>query len=153
MQNIKKYTIKSPPPFSISAHTHTPWLLFVLIPIDLIRHHHHPEQKYCSHNFKRKRSLPRLADTVRLQPGQCSFALTRAGADQVAVAADTLLRTVEQNRRLDQTGEPQHEQDEGAQHHDPRQEQALRNQDDHGEEEDEGKGRDGNLVGEYPIRN
>lgn len=123
----------------------------VLVPVDLIRHHHHPEQKHRAHDLERERGLPRLADAVGLQPGQGRFALARAGPDQVAVAADALLGAVEQDRRLDQAGEPEHEEDEGAQYDDPWQEQALRNQDDHGEEEDEREGRRGDFVREDPI--
>lgn len=126
------------------------YILIVLVPIDLIGHDHHPEIKDGADNLKGKGRLPRLADAVGLQPGQRRFALARAGPDQVAVAADALLGAVQQNRRLDQAGEPEHEQDEGAQHHDSRQEQPLRDQDEHGEEEDEREGGHGDFVREDP---
>lgn len=80
--------------------------LIILVPVDLIGHDHHPEQEHGADNLKRKGGLPRLADAVGLQPGQRGLALARAGADQVAVAADALLGSVQQDRRLDQAGQP-----------------------------------------------
>lgn len=122
----------------------------VVVPVDLIGHDHHPEQEHGADNLKGEGGLPRLADAAGLQPGQGGLALARAGADQVAVAADALLGAVQQDRRLDQPRQPQHEQDERPQHHDPRQQQPLRDQPEHREQEQERERRHRDFVWEYP---
>lgn len=107
----------------------------ILIPINLIRHNHHPEQKHGAHDLEREGGFPRLADTVGLEPGQGILALAGAGADEVAVAADAVPGAVQLDRGLDEARQPQHEQDRRPQHHDPRQQQPLRDQPQHREDE------------------
>ena len=127
-------------------------LLIIFISIDLPGHDHHPEQKHGAYDLKRESRFPLLADAVRLKPGQGSLALAGRAAIQVAITADALLGPIQEDRGLDQAGEPEHEEDEGSQHHDPWEQLALVDEDEHGQEEEEGEGGDGDLVREYPRR-
>jgi hypothetical protein len=56
------------------------------------------------------------------------------------------------NARDDEPHQPQDEEDEGAQDHDPGQQRALRYQPEHEREVDDRERRDSNPIGEVPIR-
>lgn len=53
-------------------------------------------------------------------------------------------------RRLDQPRQPEHPEDEAAGHDDGREEEALRGEDEDGQDEDEAQGSRGDHVGEDP---
>ena len=136
------------------AHIFLPTSPFSLkiVLIDLIRHHHHPQQEHRPHDVERKRRLPVLTDPLRLQPRQRRLPVRQARARpvEVAVAVDGALGPVELDGRLDQAGEEEHEEDEGAEDDDAGEQLPLLDQDEDDEQEEQAEGAGGYAVGEYP---
>ena len=122
-----------------------------IIPIDLPRHDHHPEQKHRSHDQQREHGLPIITYALRLQPRQRGRARAVTRCVRVAVAVHTALGAVQLYRGLDQAGEPKDEEDEGAEDDDAGEELALGDEDKDDEKEEEGEDAGGDHVGEYPV--
>lgn len=80
----------------------------------MIRHNHHPKQKHRSYNLKSKRRPPLLTNAIILQPSQRFLALPGRRADHGAKGADGIQGPVEKDGSLDKAGEPEDEEDEGA---------------------------------------
>lgn len=121
-----------------------------IIPIHLPRHHHHPQQEDRPHDQKRKRRLPVHTQPVRLQPRQRRLARPRGWPVGIAVAVHGPLGAVELDRGLDEAGQPQHEEDEGAEHDDAGEELPLVDEAEEAEEEEQRERADGDHVGEDP---
>ena len=122
-----------------------------IIPIDLPRHHHHPQQKHRSHDQQRERRLPIVAYALRFQPRQRRRARAVARSVGVTVAVHTALRPVQLYGSLNQARKPKHEEDKGAEHDDAGEELALGDEHEDDEEEEEGEDAGSDHVGEYPV--
>jgi hypothetical protein len=123
---------------------------------DLISHHHDPQQKYRPHHTKRKHSLPALADTPLLQPGQRLHCLPRwlwirAKHKQVAIGADGPRRPPELYRNDDKANYPEDEQDEAAYHDDRWEQTALEDEPEEKQDECDDEGGDGDVIWEVPV--
>ena len=126
-----------------------------IILINLVRHHHHPQQEDRPDDIKRKRGLPVIADALRLQPRERRLPVgqARARAVEVAVAVDGARGSVELDGGLDEAGQEEDEEDEGAEDNDAGEELPLLDQDEDDEEEEEAERARCEAVGEYPERN
>ena len=106
-----------------------PLTSFKIISINLITHHHHPQQKHTPHNIKRKHGFPITTDPLRLQIRQRRLPLpariARAGCVDVAVGIYGTGGAVELDGGFDEAGEEEDEEDEGAEHYDAGEELAL----------------------------
>ena len=105
----------SQPPPSPFPSSHPESIKIILI--DLIRHNHHPQQKHRPHNIKRKHGLPVLTYPPRLHPRQRRLPVCEPEVRlvQIAVAVDGACGAVELDGGLDEAGEEEDEEDEGAQ--------------------------------------
>lgn len=85
--------------------------------------HQHPHQKHRADDPKRKHRLPLLANTPLLQPGQSIEIQRVLGVVEdirLAVPVDVTFGPEELYGRLDDAGDVEDEQDEGAKHYDAR---------------------------------
>lgn len=123
-----------------------------IILVNLIRHHHHPQQKHRPDDVKRKHSFPIVTYPLRLQRRQCRLPVRQSPARpvEVAVAVDGARGAVELDGGFDEAGEEEDEEDEGAEDDDGGKELPLLDQDEDDEEEEEAEGAGGYTVGEYP---
>ena len=100
-----------------------------IIPLDLPRHNHHPEEQDGADEQEGKAGFPALADIVLLEPGEGVDGLAGedlAGDVADAVVVDGALGAPEDDGGFDEAGEPEDEEDEGADYHDPWEESPLR---------------------------
>lgn len=99
-----------------------PSLSLEIILVDLIRHHHHPQQKHRPNDIKCERRLPILTYPLRLQPRQRRLPVRQARNRpvEIAVAVYGARGPVELDGGFDQAGEEEHEKDEGAEDDDAR---------------------------------
>lgn len=106
-----------------------------IIPVDLIRHNHHPQQEYRAHNLKRKRGPPIRAEPLVRQPRGRLLAVNHLDVwSGAAVAVDGARGTVELDGGFDEPREEEDEEDEGAEDDDAGEELLLG---DEAEEEDD----------------
>ena len=112
--------VSSPTPFPVSLK---------IIPINLIAHNHHPQQKHTPNNIKRKHRFPITTDALRLQIRQRRLPLPvrvpGAGGIDVAVGVYGAGGAVKLDGCFDEAGEDEDEEDEGAEHYDAGEELAL----------------------------
>ena len=130
----------------------------LLIPSPAPRNHgaqdNHPSQKHGPDNPKRKHSQPALTHAILLQPRERihRYAVILVVVDvATAVAVDVALGAEELDRGLDYAGDVEDEEDEGADHHEPREEAALVDEEDHDEDEEDGEGADCYSEGHDPV--
>lgn len=104
-----------------------PFLSLEIILVDLICHHHHPQQKHRPNNIECKRRLPILTYPLRLQPRQRRLPVRQARTRpvEIAVAVYGARGPVELDGGFDQAGEEEHEEDEGAEDDDAREQLPL----------------------------
>lgn len=92
--------------------------------------------------------IPLLQESQRIQ-----IRAARITVEDVGVA---LIVDIGAGEELDggsnDAGDEEHEEDEGEQHHDAREEFALRNVHDFNHDEDDGQGSDRDAVRHYPMR-
>ena len=124
----KHHRHAAPLPFRIAKKGKETTILFEIIPVNLITHHHHPQQKHAPDNIKRKRRLPIIAQPLRLQPRQRRLPVHQPAAVPVEVAVEihTTRRAVELDTGFYKPGEEEYEEDEGAEEDDAGEELALR---------------------------
>lgn len=70
---------------------------------------------------------------------------------RVALALDVALRAEELDRGLDEAGDVEDEEDEGADDDEAGQHAALVDEQEHEDDEDDGEGADGDAVGHDPV--
>ena len=128
-------------------------------PRDHTAQHHHPNQKHGPNNPKRENRQPTLARCILLQPGQridggaLELQVVSMPEDvEVAVAVDISRGPEELDGGLDDAGDVEDEEDEGADHHHAREEAALVDEAEHDEDEDDGQAADCDAVGHDPIQ-
>lgn len=95
-----------------------------------------------------------LTDIILLQPSQGIDTLARKRLVrhiQLTIPVHAAARAKELDTRFDQAGQPEHEQDEGAQDDDAGEQHALRDQHEDQDQEEDGEGGGGDLVGEEPV--
>jgi hypothetical protein len=89
-----------------------------------------------------------------LQPSQCSNIRPRyrlPAHKYITLRIDIPRGPPKLDTRHDEPDKPEHEEDEGAEDHDAREELALRDQPEHEGEEEDREGGDGDPVGEVPA--
>jgi len=87
-----------------------------VIILHLPRQYHHPEEQHRRNDLPSKGRLPTTTNVILRQPCQSLHRDARVLLVidvVVAVGVDVTLRAVELNRRLDQTCQPENEEDEG----------------------------------------
>lgn len=126
---------------------------FKIIIVNLIGHHHHPQQKHAPDQIHGERGLPIITNPLRRHIRERGLPVLQAagGAVHVAVHVDAALGPVELDRGLDQAGQEEDEEDEGAEHDNPGEELPLLDETQDYEEEDEADAPGGDAVGEEPV--
>ena len=126
--------------------------LLKIIPINLIRHNHHPQQKNTPNNIKRKHRFPIITYPLRLQIRQRRLPLPAciscAGGVDIAVAVYGSGGAVELDGCFDEAGEEEDEEDKRAEHYYAGEELALGDEAEDYEDEEDAEGAGGYGVGE-----
>jgi hypothetical protein len=97
-------------PSAFNPHAHS---LSSHIPINLISHNNHPQQKNTPNQLKRPRRRPALTDTILLQIRELIFICRRYTGQHLAVVVDAP-RSPELHGDDDEPDHPEHKEDEGA---------------------------------------
>ena len=89
----------------------------VIIILHLPREHHHPSKQHGSDDLERESGLPQITDGVLRQPGQRvdADAFARLVGDVGGAVGAHVARAVELDRRFDERGQPEDEEDKRRQ--------------------------------------
>ena len=110
-----------------------------IVPIHLPAHDHHPDQKDRGHDLERERRLPHVADRHLRQIRQRLHRHPGIMREIVAIGVDVGGRAVQLDRGLDQAGQPEYEEDEGADEDEARDEESARREEEEYQPEEEGE--------------
>lgn len=123
-----------------------------IIPVDLIRHHHHPQQEHGAHDLEREGRPPVGAEPLVGQPRGRLLAVDDVDVwSGAAVAVDGAGGPVELDGGFDEPREEEDEEDEGAEDDDAGEELLLGDEAEEEDDEEDAEGGGGDHVGEDPV--